>query len=142
MQSSKLLIEKYELLLEKRLDEKKKEDFIRKFVKFVGKELGIKDLPKIFLNKKDGFASERKSFGQYHPGEKKLVIAVTNRNLADTLRTLGHELVHCKQHEDGRISLDNAMESGKDGSDIENEANCKAAVLMREFGRQYPEIFE
>jgi hypothetical protein len=32
--------------------------------------------------------------------------------------------------------------NGKDGSETENEANAMAGVLMREFGRENPEIFE
>ena len=44
--------------------------------------------------------------------------------------------------EDGRITLGNARMAGKDGSEIENEANSKAAVMMREFGRDNPTIFE
>jgi len=51
-------------------------------------------------------------------------------------------MVHCKQLEDDRLDLANPAESGKDGSEIENEANSKAAVMMREFGRNNPEIYE
>jgi hypothetical protein len=32
--------------------------------------------------------------------------------------------------------------NGEDGSDTENEANAMAGVIMREFGRENPEIFE
>jgi hypothetical protein len=58
--------------------------------------------------------------------------------MADILRTLGHELVHRKQDEDGRID----MNSGETGSKIENEANAKAGVLLREFGQQNKQIYE
>ena len=58
--------------------------------------------------------------------------------MADVLRTLAHELVHHKQNEMGKLKID----SGKAGSDIENEANAKAGILMRDFGKEREEIFE
>jgi hypothetical protein len=54
------------------------------------------------------------------------------------MRTLAHELVHHWQNEEGRIKPD----SGGTGSDIENEANALAAVLMRNYGKQNPKIYE
>jgi hypothetical protein len=32
--------------------------------------------------------------------------------------------------------------SGEDGSSEENEANSFAGVMMRKFGREYPQIYE
>jgi hypothetical protein len=61
-----------------------------------------------------------------------------NRNLADILRTLGHELVHHKQNLDGKINA----QSGITGSDEENEANAKAGVLLRKFGKINDDIYE
>jgi hypothetical protein len=72
------------------------------------------------------------------PSEKKLLVVVHNRNIADILRTLAHELVHHMQNLDNRLQPD----SGMDGSPEENEANSLAAVIMRKFGRENPEIYE
>jgi hypothetical protein len=47
-------------------------------------------------------------------------------------------LVHHKQNLDGRIDY----ESGETGSDIENEANAKAGVLLRDFGKKNNEIYQ
>ena len=58
--------------------------------------------------------------------------------MADVLRTLAHELVHHKQNELGKLNND----SGKTGSDVENEANVKAGILMRDFGKEREEIYE
>jgi Zn-dependent peptidase ImmA (M78 family) len=58
--------------------------------------------------------------------------------MADILRTLAHELVHRKQDEDGRIDY----ESGETGSDIENEANAQAGVLLRDYGKVDNGIYE
>ena len=53
------------------------------------------------------------------------------------MRTLAHELTHHKQREENRIKPD----SGETGSDIENEANAQAGVLMRDFADQNPGLF-
>ena len=58
--------------------------------------------------------------------------------MADVLRTLAHELVHHRQNELGKLNND----SGKTGSDVENEANVKAGILMRDFGKDREEIYE
>jgi Zn-dependent peptidase ImmA (M78 family) len=79
-----------------------------------------------------------RSFGYFSPNDNKIWVYCGNRNMADILRTLAHELVHRKQDEDGRISY----ESGKTGSEIENEANAKAGVLLRDFGKQHEEIYQ
>jgi Zn-dependent peptidase ImmA (M78 family) len=50
----------------------------------------------------------------------------------DIYRTLAHELVHYKQKEDGKEM------NGNDGSEIENEANATAAVLLRQYSQKIP----
>jgi Zn-dependent peptidase ImmA (M78 family) len=79
-----------------------------------------------------------RSFGYFSPNDNKIWVYCANRNMADILRTLAHELVHRKQDEDGRINY----ESGKTGSEIENEANAMAGVLLRDFGKQHEEIYQ
>lgn len=143
MRLSQLLVEKYEtLLLEKKHEKNKRDELLNKFVKFAFDTLDIKNPPKIKFDEDEYFGSKNKSFGQFFPHHNRIIIATSNRNLADIMRTLGHELVHCKQCEDGKIDLENPKESGKDGSDLENEANSRAAVMMREFGRTNPDIYE
>ena len=75
---------------------------------------------------------------QQNTTSKKIWIYVKNRNMADILRTLAHELVHYKQLLDGALN----SESGKTGSDEENEANAQAGVLLRDFGKVNPVIYE
>ena len=67
---------------------------------------------------------------------------MANRNLADALRTLAHELVHYKQKQEGRLELNNADKSGADGSSIENEANAVAGVILRKYGKLNPDIYQ
>lgn len=83
-------------------------------------------------------AQEMSSFGKHTPADGVIKVVAANRNLADVLRTLAHELVHHKQHAEGRLYVG----AGEDGSDIENEANAEAAIIMRKFGKANPSIFE
>ena len=112
---------------------------IGEFIKYAIKNLEIQNPPRnLSLSYDNAKAKEMKSFGYFNPNENKIWVYVGNRNMGDILRTLAHELVHRKQDEDGRISY----ESGKTGSDIENEANAMAGVLLRDFGKQHEEIYQ
>jgi len=112
---------------------------IGEFVKYAIKNLGIQNPPRnLSLSYDTAKAKEMRSFGYFDPNNNKIWVYVGNRNMGDILRTLAHELVHRKQDEDGRISY----ESGKTGSDIENEANAKAGILLRDFGKQHEEIYQ
>jgi len=111
---------------------------IEDFIDFVKGRLNIQELPKIKFAQDRSWATDRHSFGQYVPAEKTLTVYIGNRNTADILRTLGHELVHHRQHELGKIKNG----SGKTGSEIENEANALAGVLMRDYGKINDTIYE
>ena len=109
------------------------------FIKFAIKNLEIQNPPRsLSLSYDTNKAKEMRSFGYFDPNSNKIWIYCGNRNMGDILRTLAHELVHRKQDEEGRISY----ESGKTGSEIENEANAKAGVLLRDFGKQHEEIYQ
>ena len=112
---------------------------IKQFIKFAIKELGIQKPPTgITLSRDNEAARSMHTFGSFNPNNDKIWLYVKNRNMADLLRTLAHELVHRKQAEDGRIDYN----SGETGSDIENEANAQAGVLLRKFGKQNEEIYQ
>ena len=107
------------------------------FVAFASDELGLKSLPNIkYQSEKD----TKKSFGGYNPVTNELVVATKNRHPMDIFRTVAHELVHHKQNGEGRIK--DVAKEGSDGSDIENEANSLAGVIMRKFGRNNPKNFK
>ena len=116
---------------------KDKAPLIQKLVTFACEQLQIEQ-PPIKLINSPLYTQEHSSFGGYYPSEQKIVCVVHNRNMADILRTLAHELVHHMQN--GKGELDS--ESGEDGSPSENEANSTAGLIMRKFGRENPEIFE
>jgi len=112
---------------------------LKKFIGFAIKELEIQKPPtSLTLSRDNNAAKSMHSFGSFDPNNDKIWLYVKNRNMADLLRTLAHELVHRKQAEDGRIDYN----SGETGSDIENEANAQAGVLLRKFGKQNEEIYQ
>ena len=113
-------------------------DIVKYFVKFAAKELGLKQLPSnITLSYNTDDAKNQHSFGHFDPSNDKIWVYVKDKNTADFLRTLAHELVHRKQAEDGRLEMD----SGKTGSEIENEANADAGMLLRKFGKEHEDIY-
>jgi len=112
-----------------------KASLMKRFVEYACGELNINE-PQIHIINSPTYSQEHKSFGGYIPSEEKILVVVHNRNMADILRTLAHELVHHMQN------LKGDELNGDDGSEIENEANAQAGVIMRKFGRENPEIFE
>lgn len=126
-------------LNEQLLPFQKKDEIINEFVEFATKKLKLGDKsPNVAVSYKDNVAEKMKSFGKFFPDTNEIRVVGTNRNLADVLRTIAHELVHYKQNKEGKLN----QNSGETGSAEENEANVLAGVLMREFGKTYPEIFE
>lgn len=121
------------------LSREKKIELIKMFVDFVNEKLALNNnLPKIILSSDENEAKQMHSFGKFMPSNKKIRVVIVNRNLADILRTLAHEMVHYKQLIDNKL----VVTSNHTGSNEENEANSKAGELMREFGEHYPIIFE
>ena len=110
---------------------------INDFVQYTVDKLGIKDIPDIHLNKDKKYVLQIRAMGGYMPDEHKIWVYIGNRNTADVIRTLGHELVHAKQREDAKGKPLN----GETGSIHENEANALAGVLLRTYGKQNPDIY-
>jgi Zn-dependent peptidase ImmA (M78 family) len=126
-------------LNEQILPKEKKDEVINEFITFVKEKLGLgEEMPSVKISYDEKEASGMKSFGKYTPKTNELRVVAINRNLADVLRTLAHELVHDKQRKEGVLTAD----SNDTGSEHENEANALAGELLREFGQQNPIIFE
>ena len=107
-------------------------------MRFAAEDLELKSLPKFDFVFDSKGSVERKSFGGYMPGEEYITITVKNRHINDVLRTLAHELVHYKQDLDNDLEDD---EAGSTGSPQENEANARAAVILRNWGKKHPKYF-
>ena len=115
-----------------------REDIIKDFIEYCQNNLEIEDLPEINFTEEREWATSIHSFGQYANNQKSLEVYIGNRNLADILRTLSHELVHHRQNELGMLD----SRSGDTGSDIENQANSISGILMRNYGKMNELIYE
>ena len=116
------------------------EEILKDFISFCVEELKIKEMPVIKLRRDPQWSVVNKTFGRYNNENHLLEVAWGNRHIMDVLRTVAHELTHKHQHErDGnRMGPD----AGETGSSYENEANARAGVLMRDYGRLHPELFD
>ena len=106
------------------------------FMSYACNELQIETPPTFEIKHMVG--EEQPSFGAYVPSDHHIFINPSGRNVVDVLRTLAHELVHAKQNELGILRPD----SGETGSDHENDANAIAGILMRDYGKQNPNIYK
>jgi hypothetical protein len=125
-------------LLNESLERKDTYSILLDFIRFAAEHLELTKLPKfdfLFDTKK---SLEHKSFGGYST-EKHINITVVNRHIMDVCRTLAHELVHFKQDLNDQLSGENP---GATGSPQENEANAEAAVIMRNWGKKNPDLFD
>ena len=121
------------------LEKSHREQIIEDFIAFACNHLGINPNDvNVQLSYDSREAQDMASFGKHTPSDKIIRVVASNRNLADILRTLAHELVHHKQNIENRLYVG----AGDDGTDIENEANAEAAVIMRKYGKANPIIFE
>ena len=114
------------------------DNVIADFIDFAAKALDLQKVPKITFSDDQELAKNMHSLGSYNPKSDELLVVKGPRLTADILRTLAHELVHRKQDELNPLS----KEDGATGSPIENEANAAAGVILRQFGKYRPEIFE
>lgn len=94
--------------------------------------------PEIEYIDNPNYTSKYKSFAAYSPSEKKVYVVIYNRNTADIMRSIAHELRHYKQDLDGVLH----EKSGEDGDEFENEANAYSGKIMRRIGREVEGIFE
>jgi len=118
--------------------DRKKLDTLKHFVKFCKQELNIQSLPHISLINDKSFVEENRSFGEYNPSANSVRVVVLTRNLADVCRSLAHELVHHRQWELGMLGPG----AGGTGSEIENDANAMAGIIMREYGKLNLSVYE
>jgi len=126
-------------ILTEGLDKRSTYTILHDFVKFAAEHLELKKLPKFDFIFDSRTSVDRKSFGGYMPGEQHIDVTVKNRHIMDVCRTLAHELVHFKQDLNEELNDEGA---GATGSPQENEANAEAAVIMRNWGKKHPELFD
>jgi len=117
-------------------DFKKYISYINELVNYVCEDLQI-ERPEIKIINNTNYTQENHSFGGYQPGQNKIFLVIKGRNLRDCCVTLAHEIRHFWQDQQGLIKPGD----GKDGDDIENDAQSYAGMILRKFGRENPEIF-
>lgn len=111
---------------------------LTKFLAWCLDMLEIINTPDVSFIASPDFSHSNKSFGGYNPSDNSIHLSIYNRNPVDIMRTLAHELVHCKQNETTGLT----SEDGQTGSDTENEANAVAGMIMRVYGRKNPDVFK
>jgi len=110
-------------------------DMIGKALPVIMKQLNLKTLPKIKIEKRIN-DKRQPTFGKYENTENTIYLALDNRHPVDILRTFAHEMVHYSQ--DLKHELDHT--SGETGSPAENEAHAVAGVIMRHINKLHPEF--
>ena len=109
-------------------------EIIDLFIDFAISELELSETPHVILTSNGELGT---TFGSYDPNDDTVYVEIANRHPMDILRSLAHELVHFRQDLANELHAD----SGKDGSEHENEANAEAGRIMRKFGKRKPELF-
>lgn len=108
---------------------------VKDFMRFAKMKLNIRnDIPVELIYDLE-FSRKYSSFACIMTGSKKIYVSAINRHPVDILRSLAHEMVHYKQLIDGQNV------QGHTGSRHENEANAKAGVVLRDYGKMHPELF-
>ena len=113
------------------------EQTVHDFISHAAERLGIENMPHIELHSDSEWSEREHSFGRYTPNTHTLEVNLANRHIMDILRTVAHELVHCRQHELSPLP----DEAGETGSRWENEAHAKAGELMRDYADANPTKF-
>lgn len=106
------------------------QDYYSNFLDFACEYLGIPECPPVQLVSKTGSSS----FGNYNIFTTVITVATDGRHVADVLRTIAHELVHEAQHMNGSptVSLE----------ELEYQANAVAGMIMREYNKLHPELYD
>lgn len=113
------------------------EDLIKDFINFCSDSLGLENPVNLKLKRDPEWSKRNKTFGRYNSDTDLLEVAIGQRHIMDTFRTVAHELTHKRQHEVSHVPED----AGETGSKFENEANAAAGVLMRTWAQRHPEFF-
>ena len=110
-------------------------DNVHEFIKFAKNALQLKEKVSVKLLEK---RHQHMTAACYDPNTNEISIYTKGRAYADVCRSIAHELVHQKQNELGVLEV----ESGQTGSDIENEANACAGIIMRNFGEIVGNLYD
>jgi uncharacterized protein YjaZ len=111
---------------------------MQKFISWTVDKINLENVPEFEWSYDTKDAQINHHTGRHTEGENKVWVYVKNRNLVDIMRTVFHELVHCRQSELDMIQPGDSYP----GSPIEMEADMMAGKYMKVFGKMHPEIFQ
>jgi len=118
----------------------KKVEIIKNFINFVCNRLDLDEPVEIYLHKgRDEYIATTAS---YVPDENSNHIRCTGRALVDILRSIAHELTHNRQREIKSYEI--GEEVPTIGGWIEDEANAKAGIMIKDFAMNhgFDEIYD
>jgi hypothetical protein len=111
---------------------------MEKFIKWTAQKLHLKTIPKIIFSYDTERAQKGHHTGLHIEGKNSVWVYAKNRNMVDIMRTVFHELVHCRQSELNMIKPGDSYP----GSPIEVMADMLAGKYMKIFGKEHHEIFQ
>jgi hypothetical protein len=118
------------------LHEEKQKARIDDFVDFATGRLGLDKKPNIIMLSK---REPDMTTASYDIGSGDMKVLCGTRAIFDICRSIAHEMVHQKQHQEIE---DPSQLDGSTGSPHENEANALAGQLIRIYGKQNPEFYD
>ena len=113
------------------------EGVIEDFIEFGRKELSLGDDFRVNLTNN---GDDIETLANYDMIDGEINVLTKDRADVDIIRSIAHEMVHHNQNVRG--DLRGNPEEGEDGSPWEDEANARAGVLVRKFGKINPDIYD
>lgn len=111
---------------------------VEKFAKWAAKRVHLKNPIKIELSMDTEEAQTNHHTGRHIEGDPTIWVYAKNRNLVDILRTVFHEIVHCRQSELNMIEPGDSYP----GSPIEVLADALAGKYIKIYGEKNHHIFQ
>lgn len=114
------------------------ENEVNKFAEWASKKVNLQKPIKIELSMDTDEAQQGHHTGRHVEGDDTVWVYAKNRNLVDILRTVFHELVHCRQSELNMIQQGDSYP----GSPIEAMADMLAGKYIKIYGEKNRHIFQ
>ena len=129
--------------IKNKLDENQDENIgdhplMKKFIKWATEKVNLETEPEITFSYDTEEAQNGHHTGRHIEGTNEVWVYAKNRNMVDIMRTVFHEVVHCRQSELNMIEPGDSYP----GSPIEAEADMMAGKFIKIFGKRHPEIFQ
>jgi hypothetical protein len=111
---------------------------VQKFAEWASRRVHLKNPIKVDLSYDTEEAQHNHHTGRHTEGDPTIWVYAKNRNLVDILRTVFHEIVHCRQSELGMIKPGDSYP----GSPIEAMADLLAGKYIKIYGERHHYIFQ